>query len=342
MHSPVSYREAALEKFVRKPVSPSMISYLASKASSVIRCEDDMLPPTPPSTPPRDLAQQDHIPPVEEFIAGIVTRSQVQVATLMSSLVYLERLKSRLPTVAKGGRCTVHRIFLACLILSAKNLNDSSPKNKHWAKYSVCAVGSVPFGFSLSEVNLMERQLLALLDFNLRIEKEDLLDAFAPFVNPIAERMHQKYQAALEAQMLEAQRRREPSPFYYSESMERRDSVATDVTHMSIYSAASNRSSYIEYSDVSDSPSSTTSDMAPSLSSGSTASSTSNSTESSPMQATYTVPHIPLSVLSGGPKSKKAKGFFNKLWHKEDDRLAAVEGDEFVHIEERNGRVAVY
>ena len=78
----------------------------------------------------------------------------------------------------------MHRIFLAALILSAKFLNDSSPKNKHWAEYSNVR-GFEPFGFSRTEVNLMEKQLLFLLDWDLNISEEDLYTHLEPFLAPI-------------------------------------------------------------------------------------------------------------------------------------------------------------
>ena len=61
--------------------------------------------------------------------------------------------------------CTRHRVFLATLIAAAKYLNDSSPKNKHWTRYAVL--------FDCAEINLMERQLLCLLNFDLRFSEED-------------------------------------------------------------------------------------------------------------------------------------------------------------------------
>ncbi|KAK0843442.1 PHO85 cyclin-1 [Friedmanniomyces endolithicus] len=183
---------AALDHFIYMPVTQEMISYLAYKTSQVIRCEgpsqfDKTLPPTPPMTPPRHSPTssfEPRLPSLELFISALVERSHVQVPTLMTSLVYLGRLQQRLPPVAKGMKCTSHRIFLAALILAAKNLNDSSPKNKHWARYTAVS-GYDTFGFSLTEVNLMEKQLLGLLDWDLNIAEADLYLHFEPFLAPI-------------------------------------------------------------------------------------------------------------------------------------------------------------
>lgn len=194
-----SMNRAALDDFVRQPVRSYMIQHLAKQASLVIRCDEPQnsaqLPPTPPSTPPQAAvdASQPPLPPLELFIRSLVHKSSVQVPTLMTSLVYLARLQARLPPVAKGMRCTVHRIFLASLILAAKNLNDSSPKNKHWARYT-SVKGYDGFGFALPEVNLMERQLLFLLDWDTRVTEDDLFDHFEPFLAPIRFQLQLEYE----------------------------------------------------------------------------------------------------------------------------------------------------
>ncbi|KAI2621349.1 cyclin [Xylaria nigripes] len=194
----------ALEHFIQSPVSHAMISYLAEAASNVIQCDPNMMPPpahydtqypTPPRTPsPKALRCDDGgLPSLEDFITQLVVSSNVQVSTLMSTLVYLTRLKSRLQPMAKGLRCTTHRIFLAALILSAKYLNDSSPKNKHWANYSYIRGNGYTFGFSRTEVNLMEKQLLFLLDWDLRIVEEDLYRELDVFLAPIRGEIEAKY-----------------------------------------------------------------------------------------------------------------------------------------------------
>ena len=190
MHSlnGVSERRAAelnqksLEHFIYQPVSRDMIDYLAGAARNVIPCDSSYDLPTPPRTPePADKS----LPTLEEFITQLVTSSNVQVPTLMSSLVYLNRLKSRLQPQARGLKCTTHRIFLAALILAAKYLNDSSPKNKHWARYTNMETDWYQFGFNRTEVNLMEKQLLFLLEWKLRITNEDLYAEFEIFLEPL-------------------------------------------------------------------------------------------------------------------------------------------------------------
>lgn len=184
---------AALENFIYKPVDRDMVRYLADAAYSVIQCDPNQGPRPSRSAPAMSVPSEDGgVPSLEEFITQLVVTSNVQVPTLMSTLVYLHRLKSRLAPLAKGLRCTTHRIFLAALILAAKYLNDSSPKNKHWANYSVLSTSTCSFGFSRTEVNLMEKQLLYLLDWELGITEEDLYREWDYFLAPIRFEIEQR------------------------------------------------------------------------------------------------------------------------------------------------------
>ncbi|OBZ87502.1 PHO85 cyclin-1 [Choanephora cucurbitarum] len=109
-------------------------------------------PPTPPDTPM----------PLRCYIESVVKKSGTSTGTLLTSLAYARRLRAKLSRTSKGMECTHHRIFLATLIVTSKYIHDSAIKNKYWVRYALQF-------FSASEINLMEKQLLHLLDYQLGV-----------------------------------------------------------------------------------------------------------------------------------------------------------------------------
>lgn len=176
----------ALKIFARQPVSHAMVEILASTTSSVIQVK--------PAKKSYDKIGQFLVAPTQEnvslqkFIGRLINYSNVQTPTLMTSLVYLNRLRNILPGNAVGMETTRHRIFLAALILSAKTLNDSSPLNKHWTKYTDGLLTN-------QEVNLAERELIALLKWDLTVSQAELVVVLQPFLVDIKATLRKKQEA---------------------------------------------------------------------------------------------------------------------------------------------------
>ncbi|ORX61881.1 hypothetical protein DM01DRAFT_1331354 [Hesseltinella vesiculosa] len=146
-----------LEKSWYGSLQPELLDVIADKVAHMI---------TPHTVPDPD---EYLILPLPTFIQQLIRRSKTQTGTLLIVMILLERLANRLGhrrQLIMGMSTAPQRIFLATLILSTKLFHDTSPKNIHWVSFANDL-------FHLHDINLMERQLLTLLDFQLTVSKDE-------------------------------------------------------------------------------------------------------------------------------------------------------------------------
>lgn len=156
----------ALKLFLSQPVNHEMLDRIVKDTLQVIPIKNSDM----------------KLPSLKIFLVRLVAKSNIQPATLMATLCYLKTLKRKLPQNAQGLPCTRHRILLSCIIISSKFHNDSSPKNINWVKYS----GNL---FSLKDVNLMEKQFLFLLNYQVKVSTQELCSTLSKFLEPIKQKL---------------------------------------------------------------------------------------------------------------------------------------------------------
>lgn len=156
----------ALKHFFRKRVDESMLRFLVETTENVIQVQE-----------PTKSEKQGGFHSLYEFIYSLVKGSNVQTPTLMSTVVYLKRLAKILPSNVIGISTTRHRMFIGCLVVTSKNLNDSSPLNKHWKNYCMDML-------TLQDINTIEKEILELFNWKLEFDESELIEALAELLMP--------------------------------------------------------------------------------------------------------------------------------------------------------------
>eukprot|EP00294_Goniomonas_avonlea_P009435 CAMPEP_0114560804 /NCGR_PEP_ID=MMETSP0114-20121206/11655_1 /TAXON_ID=31324 /ORGANISM="Goniomonas sp, Strain m" /LENGTH=212 /DNA_ID=CAMNT_0001746375 /DNA_START=19 /DNA_END=657 /DNA_ORIENTATION=+ len=96
---------------------------------------------------------------LNDYIERIHSFSGASPCTYLVSMIYLDRALRKIPGFLVSS-FTVHRLFLTCIMLASKFLDDVYFSNLHWSR-----VG----GLKLKELNALEIETLFVLNFNMTV-----------------------------------------------------------------------------------------------------------------------------------------------------------------------------
>lgn len=124
------------------------------------------LPSSPPSFSPIKYGRE-----FEFFICNILRRTGLSSIVLLLALKYIHKLRTAYPTVSPTAGAE-YRLFSVAMILANKYLDDKTFTNKTWATLTA---------MSINEVNIMEREFLSILNFDLTVNERE----FVGWINSI-------------------------------------------------------------------------------------------------------------------------------------------------------------
>ncbi|KAL0578204.1 hypothetical protein V5O48_003779 [Marasmius crinis-equi] len=153
--------------------SPNLLHFLTTKADDkvvdrIIECVLDAVDyALNRSQPRRESFRHTRF---TAFVKNVIKRTKAAMAVLLVTLVYVERAKPHLEI--SDEEWASERIFLGALIVASKYVNDYSFRNTHW--------GISTGIFGKRDVERIEREFLAVLDWELRFDETDVLIQYYP------------------------------------------------------------------------------------------------------------------------------------------------------------------
>ncbi|KAF9941127.1 hypothetical protein BGZ67_005781 [Mortierella alpina] len=149
------------------PPSPTLL------ASSLLLSQEAAAAATTSSvsttTTQEHLEHQPQRPGLIHFLRNICVKAAVTELALVISLIYVDRLKKVLTSMARGDPDTPFKIILSALLVVKKFMEeDCVGLNRLFSKITNGL-------YTLRDINTMERSFLGLLKFSLFVTEEDVL-----------------------------------------------------------------------------------------------------------------------------------------------------------------------
>ncbi|ORX41546.1 cyclin domain-containing protein [Hesseltinella vesiculosa] len=145
---------------LKKP--KALLSFTTNTATSILPCSN------------KKSTHIDRLPPLQEFIDNVVQKSQLPPCVCLVSLIYLQRLKTKLPPHARGDGDTPYRLFLAAILTASKFLSETGTA---LTCQSITEVTN--FVYSPKDINHMERSFLGLIKYDLYVDVQGIRDYLA-------------------------------------------------------------------------------------------------------------------------------------------------------------------
>ncbi|RUS29866.1 cyclin domain-containing protein [Jimgerdemannia flammicorona] len=142
----------------------ALLSFTATTANTLLPCSKQRL-----------LTHQS-LPPLPQFVSSVFAKHRLPPSVMLISLIYLHRLKTRLPRQARGDFDTPYKLFLAAILVASKFGAECGT-----GLTSVQVARMTEGLYSAREICLMERSFLGLIGYELWVDVEEVktfLDRF--------------------------------------------------------------------------------------------------------------------------------------------------------------------